>query len=122
MNDQSIEQEIQAKGLTAPRVTPADIEANIAGEHFFTAGDGFAGVLSLSPEFMSLHEDDRGGLTAYVGLTRIAQVKPGDVVFVSGAAGAVGSGQGLLDPEVNDSRPRWSPAGRQRSTSVVSNA
>ncbi len=28
-NDQTIEQEIQAKGLTAPRVTPADIEANI---------------------------------------------------------------------------------------------
>jgi len=37
MNDQSVEQEIQAKGLTAPRVTPADIEANIAGEYFFTA-------------------------------------------------------------------------------------
>ena len=31
MNDQTIEQEIQAKGLTAPRITPADIEANIAG-------------------------------------------------------------------------------------------
>lgn len=30
MNDQEIEQEIQAKGLTAPRITPADIEANIA--------------------------------------------------------------------------------------------
>ena len=30
MNDQQIEQEIQAKGLTAPRVTPADLEANIA--------------------------------------------------------------------------------------------
>ena len=30
MNDQTIEQEIQAKGLTAPRITPADIEANIA--------------------------------------------------------------------------------------------
>lgn len=29
MNDQQIEQEIQAKGLTAPRVTPDDIEANI---------------------------------------------------------------------------------------------
>ena len=26
---ETIEQEIQAKGLTAPRVTPADIEANI---------------------------------------------------------------------------------------------
>lgn len=30
MNDNQIEQEIQAKGLTAPRITPADIEANIA--------------------------------------------------------------------------------------------
>lgn len=38
--DQSIEQEIQAKGLTAPRVTPADIEANISGEYYFTAGQG----------------------------------------------------------------------------------
>jgi hypothetical protein len=41
MTDQSIEQEIQAKGLTAPRITPADIEANIASEHYFTAADGF---------------------------------------------------------------------------------
>lgn len=38
--DNQIEQEIQAKGLTAPRVTPADIEANIASEHFFTAEQG----------------------------------------------------------------------------------
>ncbi|MGD9961987.1 NADP-dependent oxidoreductase [Nocardioides sp.] len=30
------------------------------------------------------------GLTAYVGLTRIAPVKQGDVVFISAAAGAVG--------------------------------
>lgn len=40
MNEQQIEQEIQAKGLTAPRVTPADIEANIASEHYFTAEQG----------------------------------------------------------------------------------
>ena len=39
-NDQSIEQEIQAKGLTAPRITPDDIEANIADERFFTAWEG----------------------------------------------------------------------------------
>ena len=44
MNDQQIEQEIQAKGLTAPRVTPADIEANIASEHYFTAEEGFRGA------------------------------------------------------------------------------
>ena len=37
MNDQQIEAEIQAKGLTAPRVTPEDIEANIRGEYYFTA-------------------------------------------------------------------------------------
>lgn len=31
------------------------------------------------------------GLTAYAGLLKVAEFKPGDVVFVSGAAGAVGS-------------------------------
>lgn len=30
MNDNDIEKEIQTKGLTAPRVTPADLDANIA--------------------------------------------------------------------------------------------
>jgi hypothetical protein len=46
MNDQAIEQEIQAKGLIAPRVTPADIEANIASEHYFTAAEGVYGEAS----------------------------------------------------------------------------
>ena len=41
MNDTQIEQYIQDKGLTAPRVTPADIEANIASEYYFTAADGY---------------------------------------------------------------------------------
>lgn len=40
----TIEQDIQAKGMTAPRVTPADIEANIVSEHYFSAADGVAGV------------------------------------------------------------------------------
>ena len=40
MNDQTIEQEIQAKGLTAPRVTPDDVEANIASAFYFTAAQG----------------------------------------------------------------------------------
>lgn len=38
-----IEQEIQNKGLTAPRITPADIEAAIASEHYFTAAEGVSG-------------------------------------------------------------------------------
>ena len=40
MTDASIEQDIQAKGKTAARVTPDDIEAEIASEHYFTAEQG----------------------------------------------------------------------------------
>ena len=46
MDDNSIEKEIQSKGKTAARITPADIEANIASEHYFTARDGRRGALA----------------------------------------------------------------------------
>jgi NADPH-dependent curcumin reductase CurA len=36
------------------------------------------------------------GLTAYIGLERFAKIKEGDTVFVSGAAGAVGSVTGQI--------------------------
>ena len=36
MSDEAIEQQIQAKGLTAPRVKPEDITANIADTEFVT--------------------------------------------------------------------------------------
>lgn len=36
------------------------------------------------------------GLTAYVGLTAVGEMKGGDVVFISGAAGAVGSVAGQI--------------------------
>ncbi|CAM4339509.1 MULTISPECIES: NADP-dependent oxidoreductase [Corynebacterium] len=36
------------------------------------------------------------GLTAYVGLTAVGEMKQGDVVFISGAAGAVGSAAGQI--------------------------
>lgn len=37
----TIEYDIQAAGAdVAPRITPADIEASIASEHYFTAEDG----------------------------------------------------------------------------------
>jgi hypothetical protein len=45
-SDNEIENEIQAKGLTAPRVTPADIETNIAAEYFFTAEQAVSGASS----------------------------------------------------------------------------
>jgi hypothetical protein len=58
MADQNIEQEIQAKGLTAPRVTPADIEANIAAEYYFTAEQATAGA-SLEQISRVAHEVNR---------------------------------------------------------------
>lgn len=44
MNDQAIEQEIQVKGLTAPRVTMKDIESLITHEYYFSAADGLDGA------------------------------------------------------------------------------
>jgi len=44
MTDEAIEQEIQAKGLTAPRVTPQTIEDTIIGQTFFIAADAAKGL------------------------------------------------------------------------------
>ena len=38
--DREFEQMLQDKGLNAPRITPADIEANIKEVHYFTALQG----------------------------------------------------------------------------------
>ena len=50
----AIEQEIQAKGLTAPRVRPEDVEAAIADEKYFTAAQGVIGARGI------VHSDDDG--------------------------------------------------------------
>ena len=57
--------------LSAKEATVVDTEA--------VPDSAYLGVLGLT------------GLTAYAGLTAVAEMKEGDVVFVSGAAGAVGS-------------------------------
>lgn len=48
------------------------------------------------PLSLHLHVLGMTGLTAYVGLTAIADMRPGDTVFVSGAAGAVGTAVGQI--------------------------
>ena len=59
-DDVGIEQEILAKGLVAPRVTPKDIEDNIKSEHYFTAADGVRGTTlvglrtTVAPETLGL--------------------------------------------------------------------
>lgn len=44
MNEQQTEAAIQAAGKTAPRVTPADVDAAISSVHYFTADEGVLGA------------------------------------------------------------------------------
>ena len=64
-DDSAIEQEIKDKGLTAPRVTPADIEANIASEHYFTAKQGCIGALGDAYELLGKTLDNPLGLLTF---------------------------------------------------------
>jgi hypothetical protein len=56
MSDAAIEQEIQAKGLTAPRITPADLQANIVDCYYFTAEDGAKGAMELYTQLCGHHD------------------------------------------------------------------
>ena len=61
--DDTIEAQIQAKGNTAPRITPADIGANIASEHYFTGADGrYGAILNETYVGTELPRDDDGDL------------------------------------------------------------
>lgn len=53
---------------------------------------------------LRLHILGMTGLTAYAGLTRIAGLQPGETVFVSGAAGAVGTAVGQIAKLLGASR------------------
>ncbi|WP_422419150.1 Gp49 family protein [Pseudomonas sp. GZD-222] len=54
MSDKDIEQEILAKGKTAARITPADVQANIVGEYYFTASEGVQATLHKQDELTRL--------------------------------------------------------------------
>ncbi|MDB5445240.1 MAG: NADP-dependent oxidoreductase [Phenylobacterium sp.] len=105
----------EAKSYVPPFVLDAAMEGPAIGEVIASAAEGFApGDIVFSrlgwreaftttadkvtlrdcsrlPPEMWLHAAGTTGLTAYAGLHRIAQIRPGDVIFVSAAAGAVGS-------------------------------
>lgn len=71
-------------------VVPATHVQSCAGAHVQSCAavdaplSAFLGLLGMT------------GLTAYVGLLKIARMKPGEAVCVSGAAGAVGSAAGQI--------------------------
>ncbi|KJV08033.1 phage family protein [Methylocucumis oryzae] len=90
MNKQEIEQEIQDKGLTAPRVTISDIEANIAREEYFTAFEGMLGREACDPcgatVCRSLNPKDKSPfelLTFCVILLKNGYTVTGESAFVS---------------------------------------
>ncbi len=49
--DSAIERDIRAAGKTAPRVTPADLQANIASWWFFTAAEGAEGAAAAGTPY-----------------------------------------------------------------------
>lgn len=53
MNDQEIDKEIQAKGLTAPRVTPQQIEDAIAFEYYLSGDQAIA--VGNHPRHSNMH-------------------------------------------------------------------
>jgi NADPH-dependent curcumin reductase CurA len=59
------------------------------------------------------------GLTAYLAVTRIAPVGPRDVVFVSGAAGAVGSVAGQLARKLGAAKVIGSAGGPEKTKRIV---
>lgn len=76
------------------RFQAGDLVSHFAGwrDHAIIAGEGARKIeANTIPAQAYLGVLGMPGLTAYAGLTRIADPKPGETVFVSTAAGAVGS-------------------------------
>lgn len=74
---------------------------------------------SLAPEQAYLGVLGMPGLTAYSGLVRSGRIGEGDVVFVSAAAGAVGSAVGQMARQLGASRVVGSAGGPEKVRHVV---
>jgi NADPH-dependent curcumin reductase CurA len=79
----------------------APVDATIAPEQ------AFLGILGMP------------GLTAYSGLKAVARIQEGDVVFVSAAAGAVGSAVGQMARQMGASKVIGSAGGPEKVRHVV---
>ena len=120
--DQNIEADIQAKGANvAPRVTSADIDANIVSEYYFTAADGVASAGPIvAHEFHNLETGHAiadysahthvGHLSAEKGYTDFPLVKKGNqdgplgliticVLITRNGTKLVGANEGPVSPE-----------------------
>ena len=55
-NEQSIEQEVQSKGLNAPRLTPEDIDKTIVDQYYFTAANAQCGADPNTSALIGMHK------------------------------------------------------------------
>lgn len=82
----------------SPRLREGQLYAGLTGwtEWLLTDGAGFEPVHPDLPPTAMLSVLGTTGLTAWCGLFKLGEPKPGDTVVVSGAAGATGSTVGQL--------------------------
>lgn len=97
MTDHNLEQQIQAKGLTAPRVTPEDVEASIASEHYYTAEHGIEGAVSRG-ELWARHAAEWPGDTPMPYITHCVIVMRNGHKIVGVDTGSVSNAN--FDPEL----------------------
>lgn len=83
------------------------------------AGTGRVVDEGLAPLSVWLGSLGQTGFTAYAGLVRVAELRPGDTVFVSGAAGGVGSAAGQIARLLGASRVVGSAGGAEKCRFLV---
>jgi NADPH-dependent curcumin reductase CurA len=99
----------------------ATVLHNLGWREYTTLGTALARTVdpSLAPAQAYLGVLGLTGLTAYAGLKEVAPVKEGDVVFVSGAAGAVGSVAGQLARRLGAATVIGSAGGPEKTARLV---
>jgi len=87
------------KSNNHPKFKEGDVLTGWGGvqQYFTTSGDGHFKVdTSMVPMTKYIGALGMPGMTAYFGILEVGKIKEGDVVLVSGAAGAVGSVVGQI--------------------------